>query len=86
MIIFPPGIFYKTVIIPSSVKQIEDAFNRATSLIFVGSTPPEAHKDILNFSRFEGILYVPEDALQAYKEHSFWSLYPQIIGLLHSKR
>lgn len=73
----------KRVIIPASVKVADDSFNRDVSLVFIGTTPPDAERRLDNNNNpkeYTGTLYVPEEALQAYQEHVFWGQYQSIIG------
>ena len=77
------GCPLRRVIIPASVRVAEDPFNADVSLIFIGTTPPDAERRLdynNNPKEYTGTLYVPEEALQAYQEHVFWGQYQSIIG------
>ena len=75
------GCPLRPVIIPASVRVADNPFDQDVSLIFLGTTPPDA--DNVPFPRQPGntgTLIVPKEALQAYKEHVFWGKYNLILG------
>ena len=77
------GCPLRRVIIPASVRVADDPFNGDVSLVFIGTTPPDAERSLdynNNPKEYTGTLYVPEEALQAYQEHVFWGQYQSIIG------
>lgn len=69
----------KQIIIPTSVCSIEDyAFNgtRPYAIVSRNSYPPQITENV--FSDYSAILYVPENAINAYTSHAIWGRFTKV--------
>lgn len=73
----------QSITLPSTVTILEkEIFRKCSSLmevIILSKIPPELKDDMLPYTNANLVIYVPNDAVQAYKTTSYWSNYASKI-------